>query len=306
MSTTDCGWKARRDRSRTSPLRLIACTALAVFTFAGVASVGAEPLKVFISNDMEGLTGVFEDREVARGERDYDYFREMLTLDTNAAIEGAFAAGATEVTVREGHGGMNHMKLDLLDQRVRVVRGPTHPQSMMVTMEGFDASYGAVVLIGYHASSRYPNAVLPHTSGYDIVHFKINGVVQSETSYNALIAGHYDVPVVMISGDKAACEEARKTLGGNIETVAVKEALNGGVISLHPVVAREKIRAAVERGVRNRANIRPYKLAAPYTATLKMDKLGAVMPGARINDEGEAEFSSPELFEALNALVQMW
>lgn len=277
-------------------------------TFSAVAATPGQSLKVFISNDMEGLTGVFEDREVSHGnpEYGYPYFREVLTRDTNAAIEGAFAAGATEVMVREGHGGMNHMILEMLDRRVRVVRGPTHPQSMMVMMEGFDKTFDAVVLIGYHASSGMPNAVLPHTMGADILYFKINGVPLSEASYNGLIAGQYDVPIVMLAGDKAACDEARRTFGPQLETVAVKEALNGGIITLHPQVARDLIRKAVERGVRNRAHVPPYKLAAPYTATLKMHKQGPVMPGAYVNEQGETEFKTPDLAKALNALVQMW
>jgi len=267
-----------------------------------------QPLKVFISVDMEGITGVFDTREVSREQPEYGYgyFREVMTRDTNAAIEGAFAAGATEVLVREGHGGMNHLLLDLLDRRVRVVRGATHPQSMMVMMEGFDASFGAVVLVGYHARSGYPNSVLPHTMGSDVLYFKINGVPLSEASYNALIAGLYDVPVVMLSGDQAICDEVKQELGPNIATVAVKQALNGGIITLHPEVAREQIRAAVEQGVRNRAQMRPYKLAGPYTAILKMEKQGPLMPGAYFNQRGEVEFHSPDLLQALNALVQMW
>lgn len=266
----------------------------------------AESLKVFISVDMEGLTGVVHTDEVRRGKTDYEYFREVMTRETNAAIEGAIAAGATEVLVRDTHGGMNHLLLELLDKRARVVRGATHPQSMMVSMEGFDGSYDAVVLIAYHAPAGYPNSVLPHTMSDNVVDFRINGVSLSEASYSALIAGLHDVPVVMISGDKAACEEARQTLGRNLEAVAVKEALNGGAISLHPEVARTKIREAVERGVRNRAQFRPYKLSAPYTATLKVTKLGPLMPDAYLNERGEIEFKSPDLLKALNALVQMW
>ena len=257
---------------------------------------------------MEGLTGVFENREVSHGnpEYGYPYFREVLTRDTNAAIEGAFAAGATEVLVREGHGGMNHLILEMLDKRVRVVRGPTDPQSMMVMMEGFDSSFDAVVLIGYHASARTPNAVLPHTMGEAIVYFKINGVPLSEASYNGLIAGQYDVPIVMLSGDRAACEEAKRTFGPEIETVAVKEALSGGIITLHPGVAREMIRKAVERGVRNRAKIKPYKIAGPYTATLRQKKVTPLIPGAYVDEQGDIEFRTPDLMKALDALVQMW
>lgn len=266
----------------------------------------AKPLKVFISVDMEGITGVYAADEVSRGKPDYEQFRKIMTLDTNAAIQGAFAAGATEVTVREGHGGMNHLLLDELDERVRIVRGPTHPQSMMVMMEGFDSSFDAVVLIGYHARTDYPNSILPHTMGKEVLYFKVNGQPQSEGSYNALIAGLYDAPVVMLSGDQAACEEARQTIASNMETVAVKQALNGGVVTLHPRAARKLIREATERGVRNRDRIRPYKLTPPYAITMKVSEPRKLMEGATLNAAGEIEFSSPDLLEALNAMVQMW
>lgn len=288
-------------------LQAVRCALLIVaLGVTAAAAAATQPLKVFISVDMEGITGVYSEKEVSRGQPDYDYFREIMTRDTNAAIEGAFAAGATEVMVREGHGGMNHLLLDMLDKRVRVVRGPTHPQSMMVMMEGFDSSFDAVVLVGYHARTDYPNSILPHTMGKEVLYFKVNGQSQSEGSYNALIAGLYDVPVVMLSGDKAACEEARQTIAANMETVAVKEALNGGVITLHPQSARKLIREATERGVRNRAAIRPYKLTPPYAITMKVSEPRHMMEGASLNAAGEIEFTSPDLLKALNVMVQMW
>lgn len=288
-------------------LQALRCALLsATLGASAVVAAATQPLKVFISVDMEGITGVYSDKEVSRGQPDYDYFREIMTRDTNAAIEGAFAAGATEVLVREGHGGMNHLLIDMLDKRVRIVRGPTHPQSMLVMMEGFDSTFDAVVLIGYHASTNYPNSILPHTMGKEVLYFKVNGQLQSEGSYNALIAGRYDVPVVMLSGDKAACEEARRTIAANMEVVAVKEALNGGVITLHPQAARKLIREATERGVRNRASIRPYKLTPPYAITMKVDEPRKLMEGASLNAAGEIEFTSPDLYKALDAMVQMW
>jgi D-amino peptidase len=267
----------------------------------------AAPLKVFVSVDMEGLAAVFADDQVSQEGLEYPYFREVMTREANAAVAGAFAAGASEVLVRDTHGGMRHLLPELLDKRVRLVRGPTHPQSLMVTMEGFDGSYGAVVLIGYHARSGYPNAVLPHTMTSNVLDYRINGISQSEASYSALIAGRYDVPVVMISGDKAACEDAAETLKNGLETVVVKEAINGGIISIHPEVAQARIRAAVERGVRRRAQIAAYKLPAPYTVTLKREQTsGSWIPGARLNARGEIELETADLPAALNALVQLW
>lgn len=292
---------------RTEHRSVLACLVVGLVLTQSGAAAAAGPLKVFVSVDMEGLTAVFADDQVSSEGAEYPYFREVMTREANAAVEGAFAAGASEVLVRDTHGGMRHLLPQLLDKRARLVRGPTHPQSLMVTMEGFDASYGAVVLIGYHARSGYPNAVLPHTMTSNVLDYRINGISQSEASYSALIAGQYDVPVVMISGDKAACEDARAILKNGLETVAVKEAINGGIISLHPDVAQEKIRAAVERGVRRRAQIAPYKLPAPYTVTLKRAQIsGEWIPGAQLNSQGEIELKTPDLLMALDALVKLW
>lgn len=286
---------------------LCACLAASVVLARSADVRAADPLKVFVSVDMEGLTAVFAEDQVSHEGLEYPYFREVMTREANAAVEGAFAAGASEVLVRDTHGGMRHLLPQLLDKRARLVRGPTHPQSLMVTMEGFDRSYGAVVLIGYHARSGYPNAVLPHTMTSNVLDYRINGISQSEASYSALIAGQYDVPVVMIAGDKAACEDARETLKNGLETVAVKEAINGGIISIHPEVAQARIRAAVERGVRRRAQIAPYKLPAPYTVTLKRAQIsGSWMAGAQLTPQGEIELKTPDLLTALNALVQLW
>lgn len=278
--------------------------AIAALCFSAAAPA-AEDLKVFISVDMEGVTGVFEWDEVWHGKTDYPYFREIMTREANAAIEGAIAAGATEIVVRDTHGGMKHLLPELLDRRARLVRGPTHPQSMMVTMEGFDRSFDAVVLIGFHARAGFPNAVLPHTMSGNVLDFKVNGVSQSEASYSALIAGLHDVPVVMISGDQAACDDARQVLG-ELETVAVKEGISGAAISLHPEVAREQIRKAVEKGVRNRSQYPPYRLPAPYTMTLKLKEDRPLIKGAFKSDSGDIIFKSDDLLETLHALVWMW
>ena len=178
-------------------------------------------LKVYISADMEGIGGVssWEVQASAKG-REYDQFRRLMTLEVNAAIAGAFDAGATEVLVSDSHGDAQNIDLELLDSRATLIRAWPRPLGMM---QGVDGSFEAVVFIGYHAREGRADAVLAHTfSGDEVV--KLNGTEMSEAGYNAAIAGDFGVPVVFLSGDQTICEDAKELLGP-IETAAVKQAI---------------------------------------------------------------------------------
>ena len=211
-------------------------------------------LKVFISVDMEGVTGVVNADDVRRTGKDYDYFRQTMTREANAAIEGALAAGATEIIVRDSHGSALNLLPEMLHRSARLIRDWSDgPMSMM---EGIDASYDAAIYVGYHAKAGTPNGVLDHTSSGDVTDISVNGVSMPETGYNALMAGYYNVPVVFVAGDKAVCDQARALLG-TVETVAVKEGIGAAAINLHPEVARQQIRAGVEKALQNLEDYKP-------------------------------------------------
>ena len=147
----------------------------------------SEDMKVFISVDMEGITGVVNWEDVDRTGKDYDYFRRIMSLEANAAVLGAFDAGATEVVVRDSHGSARNILPDLLDSRALLIRDWSGgPKSMM---EGIDESFDAVVFIGYHAKAGTPDALLEHTTSGNVQAFTINGETYPEAGYNALIAG---------------------------------------------------------------------------------------------------------------------
>jgi D-amino peptidase len=119
----------------------------------------------------------------------------------------------------------------------------------MFMMESIDESFDAAIFIGYHARAGTTNGVLDHTSSGNVTDVSINGISMPETGYNALMAGYHDVPVVFVAGDKAVCDQATELLG-NVETVAVKEGIGAAALNLHPEVAREQIRAGVEKALR--------------------------------------------------------
>jgi D-amino peptidase len=271
---------------------------LASFALATALSAQQQRLKVFISVDMEGLAGVVSGNDVSASGPDYAHFRAVMAAETNAAIDGAFRAGATGVLVRDSHGAKLNLLPNDLDPRARLLRGQSAgPKNMM---EGIDSTFDAVVFIGYHAKAGTANAILEHTSTGNVVDFAINGVSLPEGGYNALVAGLYNVPVVFVAGDRAVVEQVRGLLGP-IDGVAVKEEINDAINGLSPKQAQEEIRKGVEQAVRNRAKAKPYRLAGPYTMVLKVKQERPLYPGAQRVREGEFTYASKDLLEILNA-----
>jgi len=260
-------------------------------------------LKVFISVDMEGVTGVVNGDDASRSGKDYDYFRQTMTREANAAIEGAIAAGATDIIVRDSHGSGLNLLPEMLHRSSRLIRDWSGgPMSMM---EGIDASFDAAVYVGYHAKAGTPDGVLDHTSSGNVTDISVNGISMPETGYNALMAGYYDVPVVFVAGDKAVCDQARALLG-TVETVAVKEGIGAAALNLHPEVAREQIRAGVEKALQNLDDYKPYKLSAPYTMTLRLKTEqsiyeGALYPGAKRTGDWELTYVAQNVLELMLA-----
>lgn len=274
--------------------------------FPNVARAQDGP-KVFISVDMEGITGLVNGEETSRTGKDYDYFRRIMSLEANAAVLGAFDAGASEVVVRDSHGSARNILPDLLDPRARLIRdwsgGP------LVMMEGIDESFDAVVFIGYHAKAGTVDAIIDHTSTGNVLDFSINGISYPEAGYNALIAGTYGVPVVFVAGDQAICDQVEGFLE-NVGTFATKEGIGAAAKSLHPEAAREGIRGAVTAAVRNRADYRPYRIQPPYTLVLQLKTEasvynGSFFPGAERTGDWELTFTSEDFIDVMYAFNTM-
>jgi len=277
---------------------LLRITCVLAALSAGLLAQQARPLKVFISVDMEGLSGVVAGSDVSPTGPDYAHFRKIMALETNAAVEGAFRAGATEVLVRDSHGSKQNLLPGDVDKRARLLRGQgTGPKNMM---EGIDESFGAVVFIGFHAKAGTPNAILEHTSTGNVIDFSINRVSMPEAGYNALVAGLSSVPVVFIAGDKAVVDQVRGLLGP-IEAVAVKEDIGDASLGMSPAQAEISIQQGVEKAVRNRAQARVYTLPGPYTMTLKVTAERPPYPGVKRVAQGEYTYTSPDLLEILKA-----
>lgn len=259
-------------------------------------------LKVFISVDMEGISGVVNWEDVSRDGKDYNLFRTIMTEETNAAIEGAYNAGATKVVVRDSHGSARNILPNKLDKRALLIRDWSgYPEAMM---DGIDKSYDAVIFIGYHAMAGTPDATLDHTnSSSKINESSVNGVHLPEAGWNALIAGYHDVPVCFVAGDQAICDQVTE-LFGTIETFATKKGYGNAAICLHPEVAQEKIKKGVEKSLRDLQSYKPYKLQPPYTLHLRLfkEKLALdaeQLPGVERTDAWSVKYTHEDLMELI-------
>jgi D-amino peptidase len=219
--------------------------------------------RIYISVDMEGVVGVVTGDQLGPSGFEYGRAREWMTNEVLAAIEGARAAGATEFVISDSHGNGENLLLDRLPGDVTLIRSWPRPLMMM---EGIDETFDAAIFIGYHSSTNNPAGVRAHTmSSGRLAGVYLNGVAVPEAGINAAIAGHFGVPVIMISGDDAIAEESRALLG-DIETAVVKWAISfHSARTLMPGAAydliREKVRTAIERI----DDFEPYVLDGPIT-----------------------------------------
>ena len=223
-------------------------------------------MKVFVSVDMEGISGLVRWADVSPTGIDFARNRRLMTLDTNAAVEGAFAGGATEVVVEENHGveDLCVLLMDEIDARCRVVRGAGRPGA--TTMAGLDASVGVVLLVGHHGRSGSFPGIMAHTISYGAFKLvRLGGAPIGEPDFFAIRAGELGVPIGMITGDQVVAEQVGAICPW-AERVIVKDALgNQSGNCIAPVRAREMIQAGAERAVRRAraGELRAYVDKAP-------------------------------------------
>lgn len=218
-------------------------------------------MKIFISADMEGVTGAVTGEQLGPTGFEYQRFREFMTQEVNAAIDAAFSAGATEIVVADSHGNGQNILIEKLPKNITLVRSWPRPLQMM---EGIDETFAGAIFIGYHSGTHNPEGVRAHTmSSANLADVKLNGVQVPEAGINAAIAGHFNVPVIMISGDDAAVKEATDLLG-NIEGAVVK--WNYGFHSartMTPEAGQELIREKVKKAIGRIGDFKPYRLTTP-------------------------------------------
>jgi D-amino peptidase len=223
-------------------------------------------VRVFISADMEGVTGVTHPQDVIPGRSQYERFRRFLTADVTAAIEGAARGGATEFLVNEAHDGMRNILLEDLDERAELIVGSRKPLSMMQGFEGADLAF----FVGYHARAG-AEGVLSHTfnSPSVVTDVQLNGEPCSEARMNAALAGLSGIPVGLVTGDDLTCAEARSLYAG-VRCAQVKTSIDRYVARCLPQgAALARIGEEAEGAVRGAGDLAPYAPGSPYTFTVE-------------------------------------
>lgn len=218
-------------------------------------------MNVLISVDMEGISGIVHPTETNPDRYDYERGRELMTAEANAVIAGVLDAEPTAVVwVADAHGPFRNLLPEELDRRAHLVRGKPRPLGML---GGLDEHTDAVMFVGYHARAGGGPAVLAHTMSDAILDVRVAGRPMGEIGLNAAMAGHFGVPVVLLSGDDTACAELRDLVPSAV-TVAVKHALGqNAAVVLHPEEAREHLRRAAAEAITQRALVSPLAIAGP-------------------------------------------
>jgi len=238
---------------------------LAVFSSTALAQDG---LKIYISADMEGVVGAVTDAQLGPGGFEYEGFRQFMTNEVNAAIDAARAAGANEFVISDSHGNGQNLLIDQLPDDVTIVRSWPREHSMMA---GIDETFDGVIFLGYHASTNNTRGVRAHTmSSANITSLRLNGMTMTEGSMNAAIAGHFGVPVIMVSGDDIAVAE-NQVIIGDIEGAVVKWASGfHSARTLTPEAAYEVIRTRTKSAIDRIDDFEPYVLDTPIELELSL------------------------------------
>ncbi|MHB8643528.1 MAG: M55 family metallopeptidase [Gaiellaceae bacterium] len=250
-------------------------------------------MRVHIISDMEGVAGIVKWQQTSGGDPMYEEGRRLYTEEINAAVRGAKAAGATEIVVMDCHGAgggwtFNSLIPELLDPDCEFV-----VQQEWTEYTGFlEAGCDAALFVGMHALNGTRFGVLNHTvSGQAWQNLWFNGTLVGETGINAALCGNWNVPVLLVTGDSATCDEGRALLGDTLTTVAVKEGIGRySARQIAPQRARQMIEDGARRALADLEAVRPYNPGSPctieveYKVTDAVDKLRRV-PGVEIVDD---------------------
>lgn len=258
-------------------------------------------MKVLISTDIEGVAGVFHHEQVRAGNPEYERARLLMTHEANAAIAGAFEAGATEVLVNDSHGGFRNMPPDLLDARAQAVMGKPRYLSMMA---GVDNGMDAVCMIGYHSRAQ-GRGILAHTiNSFAFARVRFNGVELGEAGIYGALAGEYGVPVVMASGDDVFIEEHRPVFPHATFVQTKRATGHTSGVSLSPAQACSAIQVGVATALAQLGAARPFVLAGPIavriqTQTPALADLFCQWPTLQRLDGDEVGFEAPTVEAAV-------
>jgi len=262
-------------------------------------------MKVFISADIEGITGIVHWDEATRWKPDYPPYNDELLNEVRAACEGANQAGAKEILIKDAHGVGRNLNFSNLPDNVKILRSFSgHPYGMM---QEIDNTFDAVLMIGYHSYGSSDQNPLSHTLDDNLSYIKINGEYASEFLINGYTASLENVPIAFVSGDYGLCEHV-KEINPNIETVGLSKGIGNSAIGIHPNVAFEKIKHGVENKLKNKND--NCKISLPEKFNVEISFLNhtkayrsSFYPGMVKKSSTNLLFETNEYFEVLRMLA---
>jgi D-amino peptidase len=269
---------------------------------AGTAATGAQDdgLKLFISVDMEGVVGVVTDDHLGPEGFEYQQAREWMTEELLAAINAARAEGVTEIVVADSHGNGENILIDRLPEDVTIVRSWPRPLGMM---QGIDETFDAAIFLGYHAGTSNPEGVRAHTfSSAKLADVSLNGDSMPEGGVNAAIAGHFGVPVIMISGDDAAVEQVTSIVG-DMEGAVVKWAYSfHSARTMTPAASYKLIGEKVTNALQRLGDFEPFVMPSPITLDVRFksyrpSELLAYLPIVERTDSHSIRYEAQDMVE---------
>src|SRR5712692_2572092 len=233
---------------------LICCLAVLWLALEICSAAG---LKIFIVTDMEGVGGVNNvDEQLLPGQRRYEESRRLLTGEVNAAVEGALQGGASQVVIWDGHDGSRTLSIDQIHPRAQLIQGRPTPADYYLKPKLYDG----ILFVGQHAMAGAKDGVLTHSQSFSVQSITINGRPVGEIGQVAAIGGYFEIPVIMLAGDRAACDELL-SLQPKAETVAVKQlAGKASTLSLSHAEACSRIRVAARAAVTRIREFKPWKV----------------------------------------------
>lgn len=264
-------------------------------------------MKVYISVDMEGVSGVVHPEHTGWNGRRHHEARALLTGELNAAVEGAIAAGAQEILVCDGHSNGRNVILEQLHPAAQLLWGR---QNRLGQVHGIEEGFDALVMVGFHARAS-TEGVLNHTINSGVVHWmKLNGLLQGEVDLNAAVAGAHGVPVAFVSGDDKVVEQTLERYP-QVETVVTHRWVGTYASrAIAPSVSRNRVRAGVQRSLVRIGEMLPLRIISPYTLEIgfkdtAMLEAVTLIPGVVTVDAVTASYTNNDLATVMRCCQAM-
>ena len=274
---------------------------------ASSPALAQRPVKVFISVDMEGISGIGTPAMTSPTGKDYALGRKLMTDEVNAVVNAILQRGPAEILVNDSHGDMQNLLEMELDPRVTYVQGAVKPVGMV---EGLDSTYAGAIFLGYHSRAGTANGFIAHTGTGAVKGLWLNDVEVGEGELNAAYAGSMGVPVLLAAGDSAFVEQFTRTV--RTEAVATKYAITPQAARLiHPQVVHDRLAAAIGRALTNRQAAKPWVLGKPVRVRLRLadntvPQILQAIPGVRQVDGFTVEFTAPSMPDAYRLIRLMY